>query len=132
MKQTAILSGLAPIVAGVVLGLAILAPAAMAARVSEDARRCGGESNTIEADIHLDAAKDVWKVLPALGISPELESDDRPARLIVFRGDYRLSGGALARPGAPDHLVGVICVIQEDGTLILYHNVARDGSPFSN
>ena len=131
MEQGLTLRGVAPIAAGVLLGLAILAPAAMAARISEDARRCGGEANTIEADIELAAGRDIWKLLPKLGISPELEND-RPVHLIIFRGEYRLSGAALARPGAPDHLDQVICVIQEDGTLILYDSVSRDGSTFSN
>lgn len=138
MEQRFTLVGLTPIVAGVLLGLAILAPAAMAGRLSEDAKRCGGETNTIEADIQLAAARDVWKVLPALGISPELETDNRPAHLIIFKGEYKkgeykISGIWLGRPGAaPNRLSQVVCVIQEDGTLNLYVNVARDGSTFSN
>ena len=104
----------------------------MAGRLSEDAKRCGGETNTIEADIQLAAARDVWKVLPALGISPELETDNRPAHLIIFKGEYKISGISFARPGAPNRLSQVVCVIQEDGTLNLYVNVARDGSTFSN
>ena len=134
MEQRFTLVGLTPIVAGVLLGLAILAPAAMAGRLSEDAKRCGGETNTIEADIQLAAARDVWKVLPALGISPELETDNRPAHLIIFKGEYKISGILLGRPGFPNpnRLSQVVCVIQEDGTKNLYVNVARDGSTFSD
>ena len=132
VEQRFTLGGLTPIVAGVLLGLAILAPAAMAGRLSEDAKRCGGETNTIEADIQLAAARDVWKVLPALGISPELETDNRPAHLIIFKGEYKISGILSGRPGAPSRLSQVVCVIQEDGTKNLYVNVVRDGSTFSD
>ena len=123
--------GLAPIGAGVLLGLALLAPMATAATLSDEARKCGGESNTIEAEIQLDAARDVWKVLPALLKSPELEVDDRPARLIVFRGEYDSSAIAFGTK-VPQRLSNVICVVQADGTVNLYTDVLRNGSPFSN
>lgn len=104
---------------------------ATAATLSDEARKCGGESNTIEAEIQLDAARDVWKVLPALLKSPELEVDDRPARLIVFRGEYDSSAIAFGTK-VPQRLSNVICVVQADGTVNLYTDVLRNGSPFSN
>lgn len=130
MMVRRVLDGLAPVAAGVVLGLAVLAPVATATRMSDEVRQCGGESNTIEADIQLDAARDVWKILPALGKSPELEVDDRPARLIVFSGEFDSSAIGFATK-VPARLSQVICVVQADGTVNLYVNVARNGSPFS-
>jgi hypothetical protein len=124
--------GLAPIAAGVAAGILVLAPVAQAAKLSDEARRCGAEGNSVEADVVLPAARDIWKVLPALGITPELESDDQPARLIVFKDPYDPSGIQFVGDGAPKQLSQVICVIQDDGTLNLYLNVSRDGSSYGS
>ena len=124
------LFGFAPIVVGVVVGLLALVPVSTAAIVSDAAKACGADGNKVQAERELEAARDVWQILPGLGISPELEVDDRPAKLIVFEGPYDPSGIHFVGADVPQRLDRVICVIQADGTVNLYTDVSRDGSTF--
>jgi len=117
---------------GVLLGLAVIAPMATAAKLSDQARACGAEGNQVQAEFDLTAAKDVWQRFPALGISPELETDSRAAHVVVFRGDFNPAGLQAGAGEPPARLSRVICVVQSDGTVNLYYDVSRAGSGFED
>lgn len=122
-----------PALFGVLTGLLVLAPFAGAAPLSAEARLCGASPNVIEAEIKLAHARDVWVRFPAMLKAPELEADDRPATLVVFAGDFDTSAVGAAGNGRqkPKTLEAVVCVVQADGTLNLYHDVSRVGSNLS-
>lgn len=117
---------------GVLLGLAVIAPIATAARLSDQAKACGAEGNQVQGEFDLKAASDVWQRFPALGITPELETDSRPAHVVVFRGDFNPAGLQAGAGQPPDRLSRVICVVQDDGTVNLYFDVSRAGSGFAD
>ncbi len=102
---------------------------AISGGLSDEARSCGAEGNTILEEFEVDAAKDLWKHLPKMLRAPELETDSRPAHVIVFGGDFDTKGLDLAAPGGkPASFQGVLCVIQADGTVNVYTDVALAGS----
>lgn len=121
---------LAAVTLGVLLGLAVIAPIASATKVSEQARACGAEGNQIQAEFELRAGRDIWQRFPALGITPELETDERPAWVVVFRGDFDPAGLQFGAGDPADRLSRVLCVVQSDGTVNLYFDVSRAGSQF--
>jgi hypothetical protein len=94
--------------------------------------RCGGEigDNTVVSAFQIDAAADIWKFLPAMGISPELSQDSQPAYVVVFQDGYQptaFAGNPFAVDQPQARLDGVVCVIRSDGYPILYTNVSRSG-----
>jgi hypothetical protein len=121
-----------PVAAGVGLGLAILAPVVTAAKVSDEARACGAEGNQVQAEFDLDEARGIWNRFPALGVTPELEGDSRPAHVVVFRGQFDPRGLAFGTEREPPMMSRVLCVVQEDGTVNLYYDVSRTGSGFED
>lgn len=121
-----------PVVLGVGLGVALIAPSVGAAVAATPAQRCGGSYNAIQAQFDIAHASDIWQKFPALGITPELQSDLSPAHVVVFQGTFDASAMVLPNAdGAPSPvLTEVICVVQSDGTVNLYSNVSRQGSPY--
>jgi hypothetical protein len=72
--------------------------------------------NQLRMVVPLDRARDVAAYVPGLGGAPELQND-RPALLVVFRGDY-----VWFRDGRVYH--NVVCVWQQDYTHV-YPDVDR-------
>ena len=127
-----LLSRLSPIVLGVVLGLMVLAPMALGTEPSDQVVACGGKGNKVVAEFELERARDIWQSLPAMLQTPELETDERPAHVVVFEDGFRTRDLAFAGPAEkPAKLDGVICVIQADGVMNIYSDVSRAGSAWA-
>jgi hypothetical protein len=106
----------------------IAAGAAALTAPDERAERCGagraGNSPIGQFDIPRAAA--VRDVLPGMRPNPELVSDPRPAHVVVF-GDGFVPP-PIAGPGEyPKSVSSAVCVIKEDGELILYVDVSLEG-----
>jgi hypothetical protein len=129
---TTIARSIGPVVLGVALGLAAIVPIASASGLSDQARICGAQGNIIQAEFDLPTAKSIWTRFPALGLTPELASDSRPAHVVVFKGAFDPSDLRFGRAGAPDRLERVVCVIQADGVVNLYTDVSRTGSGYAD
>lgn len=124
---------LGPILAGVALGLLVLVPAASSAtKPSAEALACGAEGNSVQGEFDLDHARGVWRHFPALGITPELEGDNRPAHVVVFKGQFDPRGMAFGTDQTPPMMSRVLCVVQQDGTINLYYDVSRTGTTFED
>ncbi len=84
-------------------------------------------ANVPIASFDISAASRIWDYLPALGISPELSSDDNPAHVVVFHDGFRIT--VAGKPGTSGiaTLNGVVCVIPSDGVPIFYSEVSRVG-----
>lgn len=126
----------APIVLGIAVGSALIVPFAQAGYVSPAADRCGAdEENVVQAEFSIPAASAIWEHFPAMRRAPELKIDDRAAHVVVFSGEYDVGGRAVGNPlaetGPPTRLKEVVCVIQADGTVNVYHNVSRQGARFA-
>ena len=129
--RTSFVKTIGPAVLGVIVGSAVIVPFAGAAGPTTDARRCGADRNVVQAEFEIPEGRDIWRRFPALGITPELESDTQPARVVVFRGAYDLTGLAMGNGPTPTALNEVICVVQADGTVNVYSDVSRQGSGFA-
>ncbi len=129
MKKWVLATSLAFVV-GIVL--VVLGHETATTASARDARleACGAGAdgrNTAIAAFDISAASRIWDYLPALGISPELSNDDRPAYVAVFNDGYRVN--LAGKPGfsGVHTLSGVVCVIPADGIPILYSDVSRVG-----
>ena len=124
--------GIGSTIAGILVGLLLVAPGVLAKSMSPEARLCGAERNTIQAEFDLDHAKGIFRVFPAMGRTPELETDGRTAHVVVFRGDFDPSGMQFMSEKRPPHFQRVVCVVQADGVMNLYFDVSRNGSKFAD
>lgn len=123
---------LGPVLLGVVSGVLLLTPIAMGTQPSAEAVACGGEANKVVAEFDLSRAEDLWQHLPAMLRTPELESDGRPAHVVLFADDFSTANiAAMGRVAKPATLNGVVCVVQADGVVNLYYDVARAGSQWA-
>lgn len=105
----------------------IFVPMVTGAGMSAAAISCGGTKNTVEREFDVARPSDIWKVFPAMLRAPELEADTSPAHVVVFSGDFDLSGGVGA-PGTKPLVQFAVCVVLTDGTPTLYDGVSRAGS----
>jgi hypothetical protein len=111
--------------------VATLGAAAAAGYASADDARLSmcqlyNPKNVAVAQIDLDAADHIWRLLPAMGISPELSEDSRPAFAAVFADPY--FAPAIGSHGVvQSQLSGVVCIVNADGQRIIYTNVPRAG-----
>lgn len=123
-------------IAGVLLALLTVPVALVSADGMTEAESCGGgqEKNVPLEAFSLPAAKDIWLEFPAMGRAPEIENDTSPARVIVFRDGYDPAAvGMAGNQGArPTQLGTVVCIIQADGTRIVYTNMSKAGSRFES
>lgn len=111
-------------------GVLLAAGIAVAAGVTADPRlsQCGSDfgGNRVAASFEIPAAKDIWTVLPAMGLAPELAEDDAPAFVVIFEGDYRAAW--VAGPTLAEQTVtNVVCVVTESGSTNVYYDVSRQG-----
>lgn len=74
--------------------------------------------------IQLPAAREIWTILPAMGMAPELEQDSRPATAVVYPSDIHL---APTQPNAPNEWSNAVCVVTADGVSTMYVNISRSG-----
>ena len=78
-----------PVVVGAALGVAAVGQVAGGGALAAAVQHCGGGGNTVQAAFEIKEARSIWDHLPALGITPELEADTRPAEVVVFAGPYK-------------------------------------------
>jgi len=116
--------------AAIVLAWATVAPICVpmvsGATRSEEAIACGGTNNPIEAEFDLATSADLWRVFPALGISPETEEARGPIHVVVFEGEFDMHG-RIADPLAAETASNAVCVTLGDGTYFVYVEVSRSG-----
>lgn len=126
-----VLVQLVPVALGVCLGAAVLVPVAGASIMSTEAKSCGAQSNTEQAEFSLAHGSDIWQSFPALGITPELENDSNAIHVVVFKGAFNDSTLVIGNGSAQPLLSEVICVVQADGTVNVFSDVSRQGSPYA-
>lgn len=118
----------AALISAAALGLLVgSAVSTLAAVTRPNASACGLPDDTpVIASFDATPAKAIWKRLPALGKSPELEEVTGTAHVLVL-GDVTPPGG-LGGFGAqaPAVLPNAVCVVLPDGP-VLYYNVSRQG-----
>jgi hypothetical protein len=122
-----VVRSLPPIALAVLTAAIAFAPLVESATKSNEARYCGGTKNTVEREFKLEHASDFATVFPAAGRNPELETDNRPAHVVVFAGNFD-SAGISTQSGADGKapiLADVVCVIDADGFRNLYYNVSK-------
>lgn len=108
--------------------LVVGAMAVVTGAVDERLSRCGADlgGNHVAAAFEIDAARDIWDYLPAMGRAPELEEDGDPAYVVIFDGDYRAAW--VDRTTLAEQTVsGVVCVLTRSGSVNVYYDVSRDG-----
>lgn len=116
------------LIVAAVAGIAVGAGSYAFVEAGNTLNACGMPSDApVTATFTVATAQDIWKHLPAMGRSPELEVD-QAATVIVCGADVTapIMGGAMGK-ARPNTLHDAVCVILADGTPILYHNVSRSG-----
>jgi hypothetical protein len=108
--------------AGALLGLVAVGASGVAPDPRVESCGLNGE---VEVAFDIPSAKTIWEYLPAMQRAPELESDDAPASVVVYRG--AITAPAFGRFGMqPRDAHNVVCVLS-NGQRTVYENVSRAG-----
>ena len=101
------------------------APIASGLGTSDQALRCGGANNRVQAEFDIAHASDYRTIFPRMGQSPELDGDNGPAHVVVFEGAFDATDITAGQPAAESvpPLMNVVCVITADGNRNVYANV---------
>jgi hypothetical protein len=84
----------------------------------------GGNHPIAEFDI--EHASEIPTIFPGMKRNPDLESDPRPAHVVVFGEGFVLPPTAgIGSP--PESASSAVCVVHEGGERVLYPNVSLEG-----
>lgn len=119
-------------VLGAVLAILIVPPVVLSAQDPSIGARCGVSGQQASSfQIDLARAEDIWLEFPAMMRAPEAEGDSAPASLVVFPSGFneKLIGlGGNRSDRTPTNLGTVLCLVQADGEVSVFTNVAPAGS----
>ena len=125
-----VLRSIPPLTLAAITAAIAFAPVVTGGFRSQEARFCGGDNNAVEREFDLAHASDFLRVFPNVGRTPELESDSRPAHVVMFAGNFNARGISVAAEanGQPQILANVVCVITADGFRNVYYDVSKVGA----
>jgi len=116
-----------------VTAVVLFGPVTASLQMSPEARMCGGPNTVVQAEFDLRAAREIWRVFPAMKMAPELEELDGQVHVVVFAGGVDLMGLVVGDGSRPAPVVfDAVCVIPAGGgPPYLYSSVSRAGSDFN-